>query len=89
MATLLAHHFKAQPVAIIIDSTKGTNLMSTDTSELFELAAQEARSLGYTLHTCEVRAESTAQGIVTASKEKNAQQSCWATIFREMNVISN
>jgi Kef-type K+ transport system membrane component KefB len=72
MATLLAHHFKAQPVAISIDNNKKTNLMSTDTSELFELAAQEVKSLGYTLHTSEIRAESIAKGIVAASKENDA-----------------
>ena len=72
MATLLAHHFKAQPVAISIVNTNETSLMNTDTSELFELAAQEARTLGYTLHTSEVRAESIAKGIVAASKENDA-----------------
>ena len=72
MATLLAHHFRAQPVAISISDTKETSLISTDTSDLFELAAQEVRSLGYTLHTCEVRAESIAKGIVAASMDKDA-----------------
>jgi Kef-type K+ transport system membrane component KefB/nucleotide-binding universal stress UspA family protein len=72
MATLLAHHFKAQPVAISIDNTKETNLVNTDTSALFELAVQEARSLGYTLHTSEIKAESIATGIVAASKENDA-----------------
>jgi nucleotide-binding universal stress UspA family protein len=67
-----AHHFNAQPVAIRIDNTAETSLMSTDTSDLFELAAQEVKSLGYTLHTYEVRAESIAKGIVAASMEKGA-----------------
>ena len=72
MATLLAHHFKAQPVAISIENTQGKSLMSTDTSELFALADQEVRSLGYTLHTSKVRAESIAKGIVAVSKENDA-----------------
>ena len=72
MATLLAHHFKAQPVAISIDNMKETNLASIDTAVLFELAEQEVKSLGYKLHTSIVRAESIAKGIVVASKEKDA-----------------
>ena len=72
MATLLAHHFKAQPVAISINNTKETGLMNTDTSSLFELAEQEVKSLGYTLHTREIMAESIAKGIVAASKENDA-----------------
>jgi len=72
MATLLAHYFKAQPVAISIKNMKGTDPTITDTSVLFELAAQEVRSLGYTLHTREIMAESIAKGIVAASKEKDA-----------------
>jgi Kef-type K+ transport system membrane component KefB/nucleotide-binding universal stress UspA family protein len=69
IATLLAHHFKAQPVAVIIDKTKGINLYA---EELFEIAAQETRSLGYALHTTEIRAESIAKGIVEVAREKGA-----------------
>ena len=72
MATLLAHHFKAQPVAARIDLTKGTGQMHVDARELFALAAQETNSLGYTLHSTEIRAESIAKGIVAVAKEKNA-----------------
>jgi len=72
MATLLAHYFKAKPVAISINKTAEVNLMSTDTSKLFELAEQEVKSLGYTLHTSEIVADSIAKGIVAASKEKDA-----------------
>ena len=72
MATLLAHFFKAQPVAIKIDNAAETCLMRTDSSELFDLAAQEVRSLGYTLHTIEARAESVAKGIIAAAKNKEA-----------------
>ncbi|MBW2467388.1 MAG: cation:proton antiporter [Deltaproteobacteria bacterium] len=70
MATLLAHHFRAQPVAVRIDT--GKEETDTDISELFAIAAQEARSLGYALHTAEIRAESIAKGIVAAAREKNA-----------------
>ena len=72
MATLLAHHFKAKPVAISINKMEETNLMNADTSRLFELAEQEVKSLGYTLHTSEIKAESIAKGIVAASKENDA-----------------
>ncbi len=72
MATLLAHHFKAQPVAISIDTMKETSPSSADTSVLFELAEQEVTSMGYPLHTSELEAESIAKGIVAASKEKDA-----------------
>jgi Kef-type K+ transport system membrane component KefB/nucleotide-binding universal stress UspA family protein len=72
MATLLAHHFKAQPVAISIDNTQEKSVMSTDTAKLFELAAQEVGSLGYTLHTSKIRAESIAKGMIAASKENDA-----------------
>ena len=72
MGTLLAHHFKAQPVAVRIDLTKDTASGKADTSELFELAAYETRSLGYVLHTTEIRAESIANGLVAAAKEKGA-----------------
>ena len=72
MATLLAHHFKAQPVAVSIDLTKEASQAKVCATELFELAAQETRSLGYTLHTSEIRAESIAKGIVAAAKDKGA-----------------
>ncbi|MFC1844784.1 cation:proton antiporter [Thermodesulfobacteriota bacterium] len=69
MATLLAHHLKAQPVAVMIENAKGINM---DAEELFAIAAQETRSLGYALHTTEIRAESIAKGLVAAAKEKGA-----------------
>jgi len=69
MATLLAHHFKAQPVAVKIDNAKEIN---TNTEELFAIAAQEVRNLGYALHTIEIRAESIAKGLAAASREKGA-----------------
>jgi len=72
MATLLAHHFKAQPVAVRIDTIKEAGPLQIEPVELFECAAREVRSLGYTLHTSEVRAESVARGIVAAAKEKEA-----------------
>jgi nucleotide-binding universal stress UspA family protein len=72
MATLLAHHFKAQPVAVRIDTVKDVGPLQIDPKELFAYAAQEVRSLGYTLHTSEVRAESVAKGIIAAAKEKEA-----------------
>jgi Kef-type K+ transport system membrane component KefB/nucleotide-binding universal stress UspA family protein len=72
MATLLAHYFKARPLAIGISKTKESNLMNTDTSKLFELAAQEVRSLGYTLDVSEMMSESIAKGIVATSKENDA-----------------
>jgi Kef-type K+ transport system membrane component KefB len=72
MATLLAHHFKAQPVALRIDTAKDAGPLPVDTTELFEYAAQEVRSLGYTLHTSEARAENIAKGIIAAAKEKEA-----------------
>lgn len=69
-ATLLAHHFRARPVAVKIDTAKGT---AADTPELFALASEEVKSLGYRLHTTEMRAESIAKGIIAAAKEKDAQ----------------
>jgi Kef-type K+ transport system membrane component KefB len=72
MATLLAHHFQAQPVAVRIDSVMDACPSLIDTATLFEHAAQEVRSLGYTLHTSEVRAESVAKGIIAAAREKEA-----------------
>jgi Kef-type K+ transport system membrane component KefB len=69
MATLLAHHFKAQPVALSIDTGPHPQI---DTTGLFEYAALEVRSIGYTLHTSEARADSLAKGIITAAKEKEA-----------------
>jgi Kef-type K+ transport system membrane component KefB/nucleotide-binding universal stress UspA family protein len=72
MATLLAHHFEAQPVAVRIDLTKEAGPENVDANELFALAAKETRSMGYTLHTSEIRSESIAKGIVAAAKEKNA-----------------
>ncbi len=73
MATLLAHHFKAQPVAVSIDIGKDVAPKQVDTRELFEYAAQEVRSLGYGLHTSEVRAENVAKGIIAAAQEKGAR----------------
>jgi Kef-type K+ transport system membrane component KefB len=72
MATLLAHHFQAQPVAVRIDTVMDACPSLIDTAALFEYAAQEVRSLGYTLHTSEVRAESVAKGIIAAAREKEA-----------------
>ena len=72
MATLMAHHFKAQPVAVRIDLTKNVSPEYVQVSELFDLAAQETRSLGYILHTNEIRAESIAKGFLAAAKEKGA-----------------
>jgi len=69
MATLLAHHFRSRPLAVKIDIPKEAN---TETAELFSLAAQEVRGMGYALHTTEIRAESIAKGIIEAAKEKNA-----------------
>jgi Kef-type K+ transport system membrane component KefB/nucleotide-binding universal stress UspA family protein len=72
MATILAHHFKAQPVAVRIDLTGEAGQAHVDARELFELAAQETKSLGYALHSSEIRAETIAKGIVAAAKEKDA-----------------
>jgi Kef-type K+ transport system membrane component KefB/nucleotide-binding universal stress UspA family protein len=73
MATLLAHHFRSQPVAVKIDILKHNVPRNTDTPELFALAAREAESLGYALQAQEVRAESIAKGIVAASKAYDAR----------------
>jgi len=72
MATLLAHHFNAQPVAVRIETEKDASPLHVDTRELFEYAAQEAGNLGYTLQTSEVRAENIARGIITVAKGKKA-----------------
>ena len=72
MATLLAHHFMAQPVAVRIDTAKDAGPLQIAPAELFAYAAQEVRSLGYTLHTSEARAESVAKGIIAAAAEKEA-----------------
>ncbi|KPJ99966.1 MAG: hypothetical protein AMJ60_03140 [Desulfobacterales bacterium SG8_35] len=72
MATLLAHYYKARPVAVKIDTAKDVSPLRVDTKELFEFAAQETESLGYALHTSEVRAESVAKGIIAAAREKEA-----------------
>ena len=70
MATLLAHHFKAQPVAVSIETARDATLKRFDAGELFEYAAQEATSLGYALLTSELRAESVARGIIAACRER-------------------
>jgi len=72
MATLLAYHFKARPVAVWVDAIKEADSSRLESRELLEHAAQEARSLGFALHTCEVRSESVAKGIIAAAKEKKA-----------------
>jgi nucleotide-binding universal stress UspA family protein len=72
MATILAHHFKAQPVAVSIQTAKDAAPSRFDSQQLFEYAAQEAGSLGYVLHTSKLRAESVAKGIIVASREKRA-----------------
>ena len=72
MATLLAHHFRAQPVGVSIETANDATFMRFDVNDLFEYAAQEARSLGYSLHTSELRAESVAKGIIAEAKEKKA-----------------
>jgi hypothetical protein len=46
MATLLAHHFQAQPVAIKVDILKHDTPRRTDSTELFNMAAREVESLG-------------------------------------------
>ena len=72
MATLLAHHFQAQPLAVRINTATDPVPSRIATTELFDYAAEEVRSLGYTLHTSEARAESVAQGIIAAAREKEA-----------------
>jgi Kef-type K+ transport system membrane component KefB/nucleotide-binding universal stress UspA family protein len=72
MATLLAHHFKARPVGVSIETANEAPFMRFDVNDLFEYAAQEARSLGYVLHTSRLRSESVAKGIIAASAEKGA-----------------
>lgn len=72
MATLLAHHCKAQPVAVKVDTGKEPGPVQIDAAELFEYAAEETRSLGYALHTTEIKAESVAKGIIAAAREKGA-----------------
>ncbi len=70
MATLLAHHFRARPVAVCIDTDNGGAPGQTDSAELFEYAARETAGLGYALHTSEIRAESVAKGIIAVAKEQ-------------------
>jgi len=72
MATLLAHHFKAQPVAVRVNTVEGSTSLQTDARELFDDAAREVGSLGYVLHTCDSRAENVAKGIAAAAKSKKA-----------------
>jgi len=73
MATLLAHHFEAQPVAVKVDIGRDPGPARVNAAELFEDAAEEVRSLGYALHTTEIRSENVAKGIITAAKEKGAR----------------
>ena len=70
MATLLAYHFRARPVAVWIDDGKGER--DSAAAELFDIAAREVKSLGYALHTSELRAASIADGIVAAANEHGA-----------------
>ena len=70
MATLLAHHFKGRPVAVSIETENDDISRRFDPKELFSAAAQEVKSLGYSLHMSELRAESVAQGIIAACRER-------------------
>ena len=72
MATLLAHHFKARPVGVNIETANESTFMRFDVNDLFEYATQETRSLGYALHTSRLRSDSVAKGIIAASAEKGA-----------------
>jgi len=73
MATLLAHHFKAQPLAVSIETTEDAFCRQPERTELFEYAAQESRSLGYPLHTTELRADSIAKGMIAAARERHTR----------------
>ena len=46
MATLLAHHFRARPVAVYIDTAEDTNVTRQDISHLFRDAARETAEQG-------------------------------------------
>ena len=72
MATLLADHFRARPVAVWIDDGEADRDRDTDTEELFAIASHEAKSLGYAIQTAEIRSDSIAEGIVAAAREHGA-----------------
>lgn len=72
MATLLAHHYNAQPMAVSVNIRENGAPMQFGTMELFESAAREVRSLGYSFHSTEIRADSVARGIIAAAREKKA-----------------
>lgn len=71
MATLLAHHFKARPVAVSVDPRKN-DTRRFNSKKLFAAAAKEVKSLGYSLHMNELRADSVAQGIIAACQDREA-----------------
>ncbi len=72
MATILAHYFGAQPVAVKVNSGTEADLNDISIGELFDYARQEAASLGYTLKPFEIEAKSVARGLLAAARERKA-----------------
>jgi Kef-type K+ transport system membrane component KefB/nucleotide-binding universal stress UspA family protein len=78
VATLLSHQFKAKPLAVrIVAGEHQGDFWESETDRetlgLFQIARQEAQSLGYPLDTYSEFAEETAEGIVRAAESVNAQ----------------
>ncbi len=79
IATLLAHHYRATPVALnVIDDSGPEDFWKTDRvraeSPACAIARSECASLGYEEVTAEVEhAEEVAQGILRAAERGNAQ----------------
>ncbi len=70
MATIIAHYLMVQPVAVRVAGKENTALMQIEAKELLESAALETENLGYPFRKLEMKAESTAKGLVTACMKK-------------------
>lgn len=76
LATLLAHHYKAVPLAVSIISPglgQHSDQDSSPISPLFDLAEKEVDNLGYQLQTVTVEADKVADGLVDCARSHNAQ----------------
>lgn len=73
MATLLAHHYKARPLAVRIVPPECKDVDCTLGHELFHVEEEETRNLGYDLSTAVIRGEDVAAALVETARQAQAR----------------
>lgn len=74
MATLLAHHHQAAPLAVNIVSPGSDHLQAGNSGggQLFDLAGKEVSAMGYQLQTVSIEGGSVAAGLVDCARKQKS-----------------